>query len=145
MNKILLASLLILVAFVVFSPAVLAETVPSNLDSCTMKHALNDATWQARGINCPAQNSQCSLNSTSYTCATCCLVDKIYTFTDWIFVGIMIFVTIKILQGGYYILTSAGDDKKLTAGRQNILWALVGMAIALFARAIPSALVALLR
>lgn len=145
MNKFLLASLLIVVAAIAVSPIVFAETVPSNLDSCTLKHALNDSTWTDRGITCPANGTTCPLNSTSLTCATCCLVDKVYTFTDWIFVAIMIFVTVKILQGGYYILTSAGDDKKLTSGRQNILWALAGMAIALFARAIPSAIVALLR
>ena len=151
MNKILLASLLLALAFVIFAPAALAETALGDLSSCTLKHDLNNTSWQNRGIRCPAAGVECMFDSgstpgsTSYTCATCCLVDKVYTFTDWIFVGIMIFVTIKILQGGYYILTSAGDDKKLTLGRQNILWALVGLAIALFARAIPSAVVALLR
>jgi hypothetical protein len=146
MNKSLLASLLIVVAAIVITPIVLAETVPSNLTGCTISasHALNGTSWTNRGITCPASGA-CALDSTTYTCATCCLVDKVYTFTDWIFVAVMLFVTIKILQGGYYILTSAGDEKKLTSGRQNILWALAGMAVALFARSLPLAVVALLR
>jgi hypothetical protein len=144
MNKFALA-LLLLVGAMIVAPVIFAETVPLDIGSCTMKHALNDSSWRNRGITCPSDGSSCSLDSTSYTCATCCLVDKVYTFTDWIFVAIMLFVTVKIFQGGYYILTSAGDDKKLTLGRQNILWALAGMAVALFARAIPLALVSLLK
>ncbi|MBU0546762.1 hypothetical protein KJ735_01135 [Patescibacteria group bacterium] len=106
---------------------------------------MNDSTWVDRGIICPGINQTCNLASTTQTCAICCLVDKVYTFTDWLFVAIVIFVTIKILQGGYEILTSAGDAAKLTAGRAHILWALAGMAVALFARVIPQAVVGLLR
>jgi len=145
MNKFILASLLLAVAIIAVVPVAFAETVPAELNSCVIKHNLTDSTWTSRGIDCPGVNATCALNSTTQTCATCCLVDKVYTFTDWLFVAIVIFVTIKILQGGYEILTSAGDEKKLTAGRSNILWALAGMAIALFARAIPLAVVGLLR
>lgn len=144
MNKLILASLLLAVAIIVIIPVAFAEEAMAPLDSCTMKHGLTGSSWTNRGIICPASGT-CPLNSTSYTCAICCLADKVYTFTDWIFVAIMLYAVIMLFRGAYNILTSAGVEARVVSGRSYILWALIGLIVALFARALPLALVGLLK
>jgi len=74
----------------------------------------------------------------------CCMVDAIYTATDWIFVIIMVVVGLLILWGALEIVTAAGAPEKVAAGRSKILYALIGLVVALLARAIPAVVEALL-
>jgi hypothetical protein len=73
----------------------------------------------------------------------CCMVNTIYSITDWIFYILMAFVGIMIVIGAFMIITAAGAPEKVTSGRNYILYAVIGMVVAFFARAIPSMVKAL--
>lgn len=68
----------------------------------------------------------------------CCLVNTIYTVTDWIFYILMAFVGVMIVIGAFTIITAAGSPEKVTSGRNYVLYAVIGMVVAFFARAIPA-------
>lgn len=68
----------------------------------------------------------------------CCLVNTIYSITDWIFYISMAFIGIMIVIGAFTIITAGGDPSKVSQGRNYILYAIVGMVVAFFARAIPA-------
>lgn len=46
--------------------------------------------------------------------------------------------SIMVLIGGYYILTSAGDEEKLKLGRKTITYAAIGFAVILLASGVVS-------
>ena len=68
----------------------------------------------------------------------CCLINTIYTVTDWVFYVLLIVVVLIIVFGAFYFVTAAGDPEKATKGRQLIVYALIGFIIALLARLIPA-------
>ena len=69
----------------------------------------------------------------------CCLFNTIYTVTDWVFYILLIIVVFMMVLGGFYFVTAAGDPERATKGRQLIVYALIGLVIALLARLIPAA------
>ena len=71
-------------------------------------------------------------------CALCCLMATINYAVNWIFVFLVALVVILVLVGAYYILTAAGSDEKISKGRDYIMFAAIGLALALFARAVPA-------
>jgi len=53
---------------------------------------------------------------------------------DWVFTILIIVAVIFLIWGAFNFVTAAGDAEKVTAGKQSIMWALVGVAVALLAR-----------
>jgi len=74
----------------------------------------------------------------------CCLLNSIYTVVDWIFVGLIAIVSLFTILGAFDILTAAGDPEKVKKGRERIMYAMVGLAIALLSRAVPGIVSALI-
>ena len=68
----------------------------------------------------------------------CCLINTIYTVTDWVFYVLVVIVALMIVFGGFYFVTAAGDPERATKGRQFIIYALIGLVVALLARLIPA-------
>ena len=107
----------------------------------------------------PAINTKCSdlinppgdltVEANCYTeqneWATICLLNVINRVFDWVFAFIMALVGIMIVVGAFSIITAGGDPGKVTTGRNFIMYALIGMVVALFARAIPAIVSALIR
>ena len=60
-----------------------------------------------------------------------------------IFIGLMILVIIMVLMGAFKLMTAAGDTAKVTAGRNQIMYAAIGLIVALVAKAVPSIVSAL--
>jgi FtsH-binding integral membrane protein len=118
----------LMLAFGVFAQI----TPPAEITKCTMRHTLSGFT----GMTCPAAGNPCPY--TDPNCGPCCLLDTIYTVTDWVFYIILAIVIILIIWGAYMIMTAAGAPEKITSGRNFIIWACVGLIIALLARSIPS-------
>lgn len=75
--------------------------------------------------------------STGENCGLCCLLNSVITVTDWVFVFIMIVVSLMIIIGAFNYVTSGGDPGKTASGRNYIMYAAIGLVIALFAKAIP--------
>lgn len=109
---------------------------------CTLKHTITGFT------NCAVTNVVCDIGG---GCAfpmsewgMCCILDALYTATDWIFIILIIFVGLLIIWGGFSIATAGGSPEKVQAGRNFILYALIGLAVALLSKALPSVVKALL-
>ncbi len=105
-------------------------------DRCTLRHDITDID--------PA----CTAGSTVDESVTslwgmCCLLDAVYTLTDWVFTILMLLVALLVIWGAFIIVTAGGAPEKVTSGRNYILYAMIGMVVALFARAIPSIVKAL--
>jgi len=111
----------------------LAQVTVTPVTSCTITHKIEGA-----GFTCPTTlPATCSYDSTAYTCASCCLVEKIYSFTDWFFLIAIALAIIFAIWGGFLLMTAAGEPEKVAKGRQWVMWAGVGIAVALLAKATP--------
>jgi hypothetical protein len=71
-------------------------------------------------------------------------MNTINTLVDYIFIFIVTVVMIFVMLGAFSILTAAGDPEKITSGRNYIIYAAVGMAVAFLARAVPALVKAIL-
>lgn len=67
-----------------------------------------------------------------------CIVHGIYKATDWIFYILMALVGVMIVIGAFFIITAGGEPQKVSQGRNYILYAVIGMIVAFFAKAIPT-------
>ena len=66
-----------------------------------------------------------------------CALGTIYAIIDWVFLFLIAMVVVLTIMGGFNIMMS-GDPEKSEAGRNKILMAAVGLAIALIAKAVPA-------
>ncbi len=100
---------------------------------------------QANTIVGPA-NAQCDLNedgtTDTYTIngewGMICLLNTVYTVTNWIFYLLTLLAVLMIIYGGFVYITGAGDPAKATKGKGILTFAVIGLAIALLAKFIPS-------
>jgi hypothetical protein len=143
MKKILPTLVLIgLLAVLVVPLIVSAVEEPAEMaGKCTLRHDFS--AWTK--VDCPAADKECLFSSTQYDCPTCCVLDTIYSVTDWIFIFVLSLVVIFVLIGAFYILTAAGSPEKMNTGRSYIIWAIVGALVAALAKAVPTIVKALLR
>ena len=74
----------------------------------------------------------------SYSCGMCCLLNAVYTVTFWIFIGLMAISALMIILVAFTFVTSGGNPDKTTQARNYIIFAAIGIAVALFSRAVPS-------
>lgn len=115
--------------------AIMAQTAPPEVTQCRMRHTFG---VDFKGFVCPALNAVCPFDSASLTCGSCCLLDTIYSITDWVFYLVAALVTIMVILGGYNLITAAGEPAKVEKGKAYVLWASIGFVVALAAKAIPS-------
>ncbi len=132
MKKILSALVLISLAAVLAVPMMISaqEGAPTE---CNITKDLSGLT----GISCPSSGT-CPFDSPSYDCGMCCLMNAIYTVTDWIFVLLIAIVAVMVIAGAFTLVTAAGAPEKVTSGRNYIIYAMIGMVVALLAKAIPA-------
>ena len=139
MKKVLTGLVLVSLLAILAAPLVASaqEPVPAEIQKCKMRHDLTGTDWTNRGFICAAKGSDCTFSDTAKTCGVCCIMDTVYTVTDWIFVGVVTLVVIFILWGAFNLLTAAGNPEKIKTGRDLIIFASIGMLVALLAKAIP--------
>ncbi len=131
-------SVLVLTSFLaVLAIPVMVSAANGPATECTLGHDVTDI------------DAVCVENATVNETATslwgmCCLLDAIYTVTDWIFTVLIAVVGLMVLFGAFTLLTAAGAPEKVSSGRNYIIYAMVGMIVALFAKAIPSIVKAML-
>ncbi len=127
MKKYFLISGLIL-SFLLLPSVLLAQMSPAV--GCTASHPeLSDYTTGCRGA--------CTF-ATDTNCAVCCLMNAILTLKDWVFTAAIIVATLMVIVGAFTITTAGGDPNKVNTGRNYILYAMVGYALALLSGAIPA-------
>jgi len=64
--------------------------------------------------------------------------DLIRVITNYIFYLAIIIAPVMIIIGAFMFMTSAGDPKKVSTGKNIILWTVVGLAVILFSKGIMS-------
>lgn len=133
MKKILSALIAISSLAVVALPMVASAAAPTPMTQCTVSdtRVVPDLFTAAE---CPAA----CVFDTSKTCGMCCTLQAVYKVSDWIFIVLVVIVAILILWGAFQIVTAAGAPEKVTTGRNFILYALIGLVVAFFARALPA-------
>jgi len=113
----------------------------AQLDGCKLKNTSRMPTDLVCNTTIQTVNGQtsyyCLYNDGD--CGMCCLLNGVYNITDWVFVILMAISSLMIIWGAVLFTTSGGDPNKTGSARQLILFAAVGIAVALFARAIPPA------
>jgi len=135
MKKILSALISLITVAVLVVPMVAAAQPATQ---CNLKHDLSAIDAACKLANNPIDESD------TKAWGMCCMLDAVYTVTDWIFVVLIIIVALLIAWGGFLIATAAGAPEKVASGRNYILYALIGLAVALLAKALPSIVKALL-
>ena len=73
-----------------------------------------------------------------------CALNSVNIITNWIFIGLVTIAVFLVLIGAYNLMTAAGNTTKVTAGRNYIMYAAIGLLVAFMARVIPSIVLALL-
>ncbi len=97
--------------------------------SCYVRHKIT-------GLGDKFQN--CTKGVHSYeTEAHCCLVDRILTFIDWFFWALIIISFFMLLIGAFNILTAGGNPDKVALGRKYLMFASIGLVLALLSFVIP--------
>jgi hypothetical protein len=115
-------------------------------ESCTLKHdGLTDIDPVCvNGREVCDVGGPCPSNGETTSWGMCCILDAVYTVTDWIFIGLVAIVSVLTIWGGVTISTAGGSEEKITKGRNYILFAMVGLAVALLSKAVPSVVKALI-
>ena len=141
MKKFLIAS--ILISFLVVPVLSLAQTTTNPVvttppeDLCTdVKHDLKDyITNCSPGAVGNVEESAKQL---------CCLLDLMMTVADYLFVILLAVAIVMIVWSGFEFVTAAGSTDKVNAARTKIVWALVGIAVALAAKGLVRLVAAIL-
>lgn len=143
MKKILPALVIISFLAVMLLPMVSSAQKPPQ-ECCKLKRALTlDGTTCATDSIVGEVVGACPGNSAlNITCGTSawgmfCLLNTIYNVIDWIFIILVAVVGLFVIMGAVTILTAAGAPEKITKGRDYILYAAIGLVVALLAKAIP--------
>ena len=87
---------------------------------------------------CLWKGTTVTINVESQEWGTVCLLNAIYNVTNWIF---FFFLAIAILIGviaGYYFMTAAGDEAKLSKARGMLTYMAIGLIVAALAKVIPT-------
>jgi len=110
------------------------RTVTVGSDSCTAGTIAGPTT----ASTCILGGQPVSINCQRASWGMICLLNTIYNVTDWIFIFLVAIVALFIIWGGVDIVTSGGNDEKVTGGRKRIMYAAVGLGVAILAKIIPS-------
>ncbi len=106
--------------------------------SCTVRNA-SDVNNVLSGAGAACIDGATNYDATygGVNGAQCCLFSTILNVVNWLFMAIMIIVVILILLGAFTLITASGSEEGVKKGRNYIVFALVGVAVALLARALP--------
>jgi len=148
MNKLIFGLLTLLLIFPLF---IYAQPITGARDCCVLRTKVNlgssgvcnkDSIVAVTGTDevikqCGTTSAKCA-NGIGPIWATFCLIDSIQYATNWIFYILSVVVALLAIYGAFVITTAAGDPNKVTSGRQILTFALIGLALALFAKFLPS-------
>jgi hypothetical protein len=133
MKKVFSVSILISLLTFSLMPAVAFAQIK---DSCDISYTnLERIDGIAPDLTC---DSPCSYSDTESDCGMCCLLNTLMNITDWLFIILIVIVILFVLLGAFTLLTAAGAPERVASGRNYILFAAIGLAVAFLARAVPN-------
>jgi hypothetical protein len=130
MRKIILA----LLTISLLAPTLaLAQVLPTAPTGCTMR-----GDYGGYGaMLCPDKDDSCLFTDTDVDCGACCMLDAVYKVSQWIMYIVLIIAFIFIVMGALSIITAGGSPEKVQTGRNYILYAIIGLVLALLAWSLP--------
>jgi len=141
----------VLVFLIGFGPVTNAVGILGPNECCktnqVIKYSSTEADIEANTVVGPTPNATCDLNEdgiqdTNITgnseWGMICLLNTVYTVTNWIFYFLTLLAVLMIIYGGFIYITAAGDPAKATKGKSVLTFAVIGLAIALLAKLVPS-------
>ena len=66
-------------------------------------------------------------------------IDALEILTDWLFVILVVISVIFIILAGLQFITGGGDPAAVSMARTKLIWAAVGIGVALLSRGLPAA------
>ncbi|MDD4358726.1 MAG: pilin [Candidatus Pacebacteria bacterium] len=122
-------------------------------DGCEINNSDRLTMFTTAGLKC---QTNCTYNiysidpnsvqsDTTKDCGTCCLLNTVYNIIDWVFLIIMVVSVGMIIWGAVTYLTSAGNSEKIKEANQRILFAAIGIAVALLSKAVPSVVLSIIK
>lgn len=136
------SSFYVLFLGILIASMVLPVVASAQIECCKLAKAisLDGIDYGAASIVGP-DGGTCPLGAISSTTdkwGVICFLNMMNIVINWIFIALMILVIILVLLGAYDIMTAGGNTEKVTLGRTRIMYAAVGLVVALVARAVPS-------
>lgn len=126
-------------------PAAVNDTggLPTGLSPCNIMHTIRGCKI---GMQDPDNAAVCNPATTigctncskvgniegagACNAETCCILDRIFSMADWIFVILLVVAGMFIVWGSFSFVISGGETEKVTSARNKIIWALWGIIIA---------------
>lgn len=68
------------------------------------------------------------------------VLETIDAITDWIFAILMVIAVIYLIMGAYQFVTGGGEPEKVNEARKKLLYAIIGIALALAANGVDDVL-----
>ena len=154
MKKILSIFAAVSLLAVLVLPAVsLGADVPAGgeiTEGCIMSNDVTSVGCPASGLPCNPDiaaaggtvTAGCNLAGLSPAklnlVGVCCMLNTVYTVTNWVFYIMTLIAVLMIVFGGFTYITATGDPAKAGKGKTILTYAIIGLAIALIAKLIPS-------
>lgn len=133
MKKILSALILTGFLAILIAP-LMVSAIDAIPNSCVMRKAVDKT-------DCPVPPATVIYTDTTphgVSGGMCCMLSSVNYVIDWIYFILLFIVIIFVILGAFNFVTSAGDTEKTTKGKNYILYAMIGLGIALLARAFPA-------
>ncbi|KPJ56745.1 hypothetical protein AMJ49_03980 [Parcubacteria bacterium DG_74_2] len=143
MKKILSVLILATVLTILVAPVMVSADAEGPTECCELKRdfELGGTTYNEGNVVGPA-GGNCDIaggiTDTTDNWGILCLLNTIYGVTNLIYIILIALSVIFVLFGGFTILTAGGNAENVGKGKDYITYAVVGLVIALLARAIPS-------
>lgn len=136
------SSFFVLFLGILIASLVLPVIASAQIECCKLSKAieLDGVPYSAGSIVGPL-GGICPLGaigSTTDKWGVICFLNMMNIVINWIFIALMILVIILVLLGAFDIMTAGGNVEKVTLGRTRIMYAAIGLIVALVARAVPS-------
>lgn len=86
------------------------------------------------------QDGWCDPGETPDTCPNDCelrevnVMDTFDKIINWLFAGLIAFAAIMIVVAAYYFVTASGNPETVAKARHFVMYALIGVVVALLAR-----------
>ena len=75
----------------------------------------------------------------------CCFVQTVDRITNWAFYIMMVIAILLFVYGGLTYMTALGDVEKAGKGKQIIIYAMIGLILALISKIVPNIVATLVR
>lgn len=116
-------------------------------ECCVIRRAINleGTTFDKDARVGPTTNTSCPITATgletvnkdSANWGIVCLLNTFNGIVDWMFTILILLAVFFTILGAFNIIMAGGKAENVTTGKDYILYAAIGLAVALLARALP--------